>query len=78
MSEIFQKDVQIIRQSQIKLVYDFLMAKGINPSVELLQKVTDIFTAHCLKGPDEEMVEKVKKLDNWIEAQQAKQQAKNG
>lgn len=74
MSEIYQKDVQIVRQSQIKLVYDFLMAKGINPTVAELQKVTDIFTVHCIKSPDDEMKERVKNLDNWIAERQRNEQ----
>jgi hypothetical protein len=71
MSEVSQKmyvkDIQIVRQSQVKLVYDFLMNKGINPTVEELQRVTDIFTSYCMMSPDEAMKDRVKKLDKWIE-----------
>lgn len=74
MSEkvFFNKDIQIIRQSQIKLVYDFLIAKGVNPSVEELQRVTDVFTEFCLYGPDDDLKERVKKLDKWIDSKATK------
>ena len=65
---IFNKDMQIIRQSQIKLAYDFLKDHGITPTVKELQKVTDVFTLCCLYSPDEDLKKRIDGLDKWIES----------
>ena len=67
----YNKDIQIIRQSQIKLAYDFLKDHGIIPTVKELQKVTDVFTLCCLQSPDDDLKKRIDGLDKWI-AQQKK------
>lgn len=67
-SSFYNKDIQIVRQSQIKLAYDFLKDHGITPSVKELQKVTDVFTLCCLQPMDEDLKKRIEGLDKWIES----------
>jgi hypothetical protein len=64
--EFYSKDIQILRQSQIKLVLEYLTEKNINVTVEELQRVTDVFVECCLRPIDNDLKDRIKKLDNWI------------
>ena len=68
----YAKDIQIIRQSQIKLVFEYLQSKNIDFSVEQLQRATDIFTVACLKPIDDKLKNDIKNLDTWIAKEQKK------
>lgn len=65
--EFYNKDVQILRQSQIKIVLELLTLHNIKPSVMELQRMTDIFVECGLRSMDKDLKDKVKKLDEWIE-----------
>lgn len=64
--EFYNRDVQILRQSQSKLALEYLNSKNITPTIEELQRMTDILVECCLHPIDEELKGRIKKLDKWI------------
>ncbi len=64
--EFYSRDIQIIRQSQSKLALEFVTQSGITVTVEELQRITDVFVECCLKPIDNDLKERLKKLDKWI------------
>lgn len=64
--EFYSRDIQILRQSQIKIVFKYLQNEGIHVSVKELHKVTDVFVELCLRPMDDELKDRVKSLDKWI------------
>jgi hypothetical protein len=64
--EFYSRDIQILRQSQSKLALEYLNEQGIKPSIEELQRMTDILVECCLRPVDEELRGRIKKLDKWI------------
>jgi hypothetical protein len=61
------KDVQILRQSQQKMAFDIAKSKGINLTMEELQRITDVLVECCLRPLDKDLKSRVKKLDKWLE-----------
>lgn len=64
--EFYSRDIQILRQSQIKLALEYITNKGVSVSVEELQRITDVFVECCLRPVDNDLKDRIKKLDNWI------------
>ncbi len=64
--EFFGKDIQILRQSQSKLALEYLTLSGVTVTVEELQRVTDVFVECCLRPIDNDLRDRVRKLDKWI------------
>lgn len=64
--EFYSKDIQILRQSQIKLVLEMMTLHNVVPTVLELQKATDIFVECGLKPMDNDLKLKVKNLDEWL------------
>jgi hypothetical protein len=64
--DFYNKDIQILRQSQSKLALEFVSQAGIQITVEELQRITDIFVECCLRPMDSDLKERIKKLDKWI------------
>jgi len=64
--EFFSRDIQILRQSQIKIAFEYLQNEGIHVSVKELHQVTDVFVELCLRPQDAELKDRVKALDKWI------------
>ncbi len=64
--EFHSRDIQILRQSQSKLVLEYLAQHNVSVTVEELQRVTDIFVECCLRPIDNDLKERIKKLDKWI------------
>lgn len=62
----YSRDVQILRQSQSKLVLEYINSIGINLTVEELQRVTDIFVECCLRPQDDDLKKRIKSLDTWL------------
>jgi len=60
------RDVQILRQSQSKLALEYLSQQGVLVTVEELQRVTDVFVECCLRPIDNDLRDRLKKLDKWI------------
>lgn len=71
--QFYSRDVQILRQSQIKLVLEYLTTMNVQVSVEELQRITDIFVEYGLKPADEDLIKKVKSLDKWLEQKKLEQ-----
>jgi hypothetical protein len=64
--EFYSKDIQILRQSQIKLVLEYFNSLDLILSVEELQRVTDVFVECCLRPQDKDLKDRIKSLDIWI------------
>jgi hypothetical protein len=64
--DFFNRDIQILRQSQSKLALEYLTSNGVNVTVEELQRVTDVFVECCLRPIDNDLKDRIKKLDKWI------------
>jgi hypothetical protein len=56
-----------MRQSQSKMALEYVSQSGITITVEELQRITDIFVECCLRPLDNDLKERIKKLDKWIE-----------
>ena len=65
--EFYSRDIQIMRQSQSKMALEYVSQLGITITVEELQRITDIFVECCLRPLDNDLKERIKKLDKWIE-----------
>lgn len=65
--EFYSKDIQILRQSQMKMAHKFLKDKDVDVSLKELIRVTDVFVELCLRPMDADLKEKVSNLDKWIE-----------
>lgn len=64
--EFYSRDVQILRQSQQKVALDYVNHVGIEVTFSELQRITDIFIECCLRPQDNELKERIKKLEDWI------------
>lgn len=64
--DFYSKDIQILRQSQIKIAFEYLHSEGIHVSVKELHHVTDVFVELCLRPLDDDLKNRVKALDKWI------------
>lgn len=64
--EFYGRDIQILRQSQSKLVLDYVTQYGVTLTVEEIQQVTDVFVECCLRPRDKDLKDRVKKLDEWL------------
>ena len=64
--EFYSKEINILRQSQQKMAFDLARSKGVDLSVEELQRVTDVFVECCLRPMDKDLKERVQNLDKWL------------
>jgi hypothetical protein len=64
--EFYSNQIQIVRQSQIKLAFDYVTSLGIQVSVEELQRITDVFVEYCIRPADEDLKNRVRKMDEWL------------
>ncbi len=64
--EFYSRDIQILRQSQSKLALEFVSQSGVTVTVEELQRITDVFVECCLRPIDNDLRDRLKKLDKWI------------
>lgn len=64
--EFYNRDIQILRQSQSKLALEFTSQHNIVLTLEELQRVTDVFVECCLRPIDGDLRDRIKKLDKWI------------
>ena len=63
----YSKEIQIMRQSQQKMAFDFCKSKGYTPTLMELQRITDIFVEMCLRPLDNELKSRIVSLDKWIQ-----------
>jgi hypothetical protein len=64
--EFNSRDIQILRQSQSKMALEYLNSVGVKVTFEELQRVTDVFVECCLRPQDDDLKQRIKKLDKWI------------
>ena len=64
--EFNSRDIQILRQSQSKMALEYLNSVGVKVTFEELQRVTDVFVECSLRPQDNDLKERIKKLDKWI------------
>ena len=64
--EFHSRDIKIMRQSQSKMALEYLSTVGVMVTFEELQRVTDIFVECCLRPQDNDLKDRIKKLDKWI------------
>jgi hypothetical protein len=64
--DFYGRDIQIMRQSQSKMALEYLNSVGVQVTFEELQRVTDVFVECCLRPQDNDLKERVRKLDKWI------------
>ena len=65
--EFYSKEIQILRQSQIKLALDYVNTVGVKVTIEELQRITDILVECCLRPQDDDLKKRIKGFDKWIE-----------
>jgi hypothetical protein len=64
--QFHSRDIQILRQSQSKMVLEYLNSLNVQVTVEELQRITDIFVECCLRPSDDDLKKRIKSLDKWI------------
>lgn len=64
--DFYSRDIQILRQSQSKMVLEYINSLGISLTVEELQRVTDVFVECCLRPQDDDLKKRIKSLDVWL------------
>lgn len=64
--EFYSRDIQIMRQSQTKMAFEYVESLGVTVSVEELQRITDIFVEYCIRPSDDDLKKRVKALDVWL------------
>ena len=67
--KFYSKDINIMRQSQQKMAFDFCNKRGYIPTFMELQRITDVFVEVCLRPRDKELEVRINKLDKWLDEQ---------
>lgn len=62
----YSKDIQIMRQSQQKMAFDYSKSRGYVPTILELQRMTDLFVEMCLRPQDDDLTKRIKSLDKWL------------
>jgi len=70
--EFHNRDIQILRQSQSKMALDYVKSINVIVTVEELQRITDVFVECCLRPFDDDLKNRVKALDKWLENKKQK------
>lgn len=69
----YNKDIQILRQSQVKLALEYCNSIGIKLTMAELLRMTDILVESCLFSMDKDLKDRVKKLDDFLETKKNEQ-----
>jgi hypothetical protein len=64
--DFYSKEIQIMRQSQSKLVLEYMNTVGVKLTFEELQRATDLFVECCLRPLDNDLKERIRKFDKWV------------
>jgi hypothetical protein len=67
--KFYSKDINIMRQSQQKMAFDFCVKRGYTPTFMELQRITDVFVEVCLRPRDKDLDIRIDKLDKWLDEQ---------
>lgn len=65
--KFYSKDINIMRQSQQKMAFDFCVKRGYTPTFMELQRITDVFVEVCLRARDKDLDIRIDKLDKWLD-----------
>ena len=77
--DFYSRDIQILRQSQSKLALEYIGTLGVVCTVEELQRITEVFVECCLRPMDNDLKERVKKLDKWLgDKKESQKEVSNG
>lgn len=65
--EFYSREIQIMRQSQSKMALEYVTSVGVSVSLEELVRITDLFVEICLRPQDDNLKQRIKALDKWLE-----------
>ena len=70
--DFYSRELQIMRQSQIKTALDYVTSVGVTVTLEELDRITELFVELCLRPKDDDLKKRIKALDKWIEEKKKK------
>jgi hypothetical protein len=70
--EFYSREIQIMRQSQSKMALEYVTSVGVSVSLEELVRITDLFVEICLRPQDDNLKQRIKALDKWLEEKKNK------
>jgi len=70
--EFYSREIQIMRQSQSKMALEYVTSVGVSVTVEELVRITDLFVEICLRPQDDNLKQRIKALDKWLEEKKQK------
>ena len=70
--EFYSREIQIMRQSQSKMALDYVTSVGVTVTVEELIRITELFVEVCLRPQDDNLKQRIKALDKWLEEKKSK------
>jgi hypothetical protein len=65
--EFYSREIQIMRQSQSKMALEYVTSVGVSVTLEELVRITDLFVEICLRPQDDNLKQRIKALDKWLE-----------
>ena len=65
--EFYSREIQIMRQSQSKMALEYVTSVGDSVTLEELVRITDLFVEICLRPQDDNLKQRIKALDKWLE-----------
>lgn len=70
--EFYSREIQIMRQSQSKMALDYVTSVGVTVTVEELIRITELFVEVCLRPQDDNLKQRIKALDKWLDEKKNK------
>ncbi len=70
--EFYSREIQIMRQSQSKMALEYVTSVGVSVTLEELVRITDLFVEICLRPQDDNLKQRIKALDKWLEEKKQK------
>ena len=70
--EFYSREIQIMRQSQSKMALEYVTSVGVSVTFEELVRITDLFVEICLRPQDDNLKQRIKALDKWLEEKKNK------
>jgi hypothetical protein len=70
--EFYSREIQIMRQSQSKMALEYITSVGVSVTLEELVRITDLFVEICLRPQDDNLKQRIKALDKWLEEKKNK------
>ena len=70
--EFYSREIQIMRQSQSKMALEYVTSVGVSVTLEELIRITELFVEVCLRPQDDNLKQRIKALDKWLEEKKNK------